>query len=249
MRGWTRLVEWAEQDRLSASFYVRVSQAAAWFAEGSAGLWRNPELELGLRWRRDESADAGLGPPPRRVVRSRDGVPGSERAGAPCASRRSRSANGKRKLRQAQWTAAVFGVLFLIAGVLAYVARQENLRATDESPAGQGSGRPDVVVGRPRSGERRRRRPADGGIPAAAARKGQGVLRRLSEAGRRQRNATQRDGPGPSPTGPHRSMARERRRGGSRIPSRRSRSSRAWRNSLPSRNTVRAGPTPTTGSD
>ena len=24
-----------------------------WYAEGSAGLWRNPELELGLRWRRD----------------------------------------------------------------------------------------------------------------------------------------------------------------------------------------------------
>ena len=36
----------------------------------------------------------------------------------------------RRKLLQARWTAAVFGVLFVIAGVLAYVARQENRRAT-----------------------------------------------------------------------------------------------------------------------
>ncbi|HJR82862.1 MAG TPA: ATP-binding protein, partial [Sphingomicrobium sp.] len=53
MRGWSRLVEWAEQDRLSASLYMRLSQAAGWHAEGAAGLWRNPELELGLRWKRD----------------------------------------------------------------------------------------------------------------------------------------------------------------------------------------------------
>ena len=47
MRCWTRLVAWAEQDRLSASFYVRLSQAAAWFEAGIGGLWRDPELELG----------------------------------------------------------------------------------------------------------------------------------------------------------------------------------------------------------
>ena len=61
MRGWTRLVEWAEQDRRSSSVYMRLSQAARYHAEGTAGLCRDPELELGLQWKATP-ADAGLGP-------------------------------------------------------------------------------------------------------------------------------------------------------------------------------------------
>src|SRR4029077_17566140 len=48
MRCWNRLIAWAEEERLSATRYVRLSQAAAWFEEGTAGLWRNPELEIGV---------------------------------------------------------------------------------------------------------------------------------------------------------------------------------------------------------
>jgi hypothetical protein len=50
MRCWTRLIRWAEEERTSAGMYARLSQAALWFEEGTAGLWRNPELELGLKW-------------------------------------------------------------------------------------------------------------------------------------------------------------------------------------------------------
>src|SRR5262249_31327166 len=50
MRCWKRLIAWAEEERISAGFYLRLSQASAWFEEGSAGLWRDPELELGLQW-------------------------------------------------------------------------------------------------------------------------------------------------------------------------------------------------------
>jgi tetratricopeptide (TPR) repeat protein len=53
MRCWERLITWAEEERAAAAFYVRLSQAAAWFDEGSAGVWRNPELELAARWRLD----------------------------------------------------------------------------------------------------------------------------------------------------------------------------------------------------
>jgi tetratricopeptide (TPR) repeat protein len=129
MRGWTRLVEWAEQDRRSASLYMRLSQAAAWFAEGSAGLWRNPELELGLRWRRDNRPTQAWG---RRHDDSFDRAMAfldrshQEQLRVEAEQERER----KRKLRQARWTAAVFGTLFLIAGFLAFVARQENRRAT-----------------------------------------------------------------------------------------------------------------------
>ena len=129
MRRWTRLVDWAEEDRLSASFYMRLTQAARWFEEGSAGLWRNPELELGLRWRRDNHPTAAWA---RRLDESFDRAMSfldrseQERLRFKAEQERER----RRTLLQARWTAAVFGVLFVIAGVLAYIARQENRRAT-----------------------------------------------------------------------------------------------------------------------
>src|SRR6185295_11329894 len=109
--------------------YMRLSQAAGWFADGSAGLWRNPELELGLQWKRDNRPTPAWG---RRHDESFDRAMAfldrseQEHLRAEAEQERER----KRKLLQARWTAAVFGVLFLIAGFLAYVARQENLRAT-----------------------------------------------------------------------------------------------------------------------
>ena len=51
MRCWTRLIRWADEERLSAEFYVRLSREAAWHEAQKAGLWDDPELELGLRWR------------------------------------------------------------------------------------------------------------------------------------------------------------------------------------------------------
>jgi len=129
MRRWTRLTAWADEDRLSAALYARLSQAAQWHAEGSAGLWRNPELELGLRWKRDNRPTAAWA---RRYDDSFDRAMAfldqseQERLTFKATQERER----RRKLAQAWWTAAVFGVLFVIAGVLAYVARQENLRAT-----------------------------------------------------------------------------------------------------------------------
>jgi tetratricopeptide (TPR) repeat protein len=129
MRGWTRLVDWAEQDRRSSSLYMRLSQAARWHAEGTAGLCRNPELELGLRWKRDNRPTPAWG---RRhddwFDRTMAFLDQSEQEYI--RAKAERDQERKRKLRQARWTAAVFGVLFLVAGLLAYVARQENRRAT-----------------------------------------------------------------------------------------------------------------------
>ena len=130
MRRWTRLVEWAEQDRRSSSLYMRLSQAARWHAEGTAGLLRNPELELGLRWKRDNRPTPAWG---RRhdewFDRTMAFLDRSEQEHI--RERAERDHERKRKLRQARWTAAVFGALFLVAGVLAYVALQENRRATE----------------------------------------------------------------------------------------------------------------------
>ncbi len=129
MRRWTRLVKWAEEDRLSASLYTRLSQAAQWFDEGSAGLWRDPELALGLRWKRETRPTPAWG---HRLDESFDRaiafLDRSEREHLRFKADQARER--RRKLQQAWWTAALFGVLFIIAGVLAYVARQENRRAT-----------------------------------------------------------------------------------------------------------------------
>ena len=58
MRGWTRLTAWAEEERASAVIYTRLSQDAAWCAQGQGGLWSNPELELGLRWKQENHPTA-----------------------------------------------------------------------------------------------------------------------------------------------------------------------------------------------
>jgi tetratricopeptide (TPR) repeat protein len=51
MRCWTRLIDWAEEERVSARTYMRVAQAATRCEECTGSLWVDPELEVGLRWR------------------------------------------------------------------------------------------------------------------------------------------------------------------------------------------------------
>lgn len=51
MRVWERLRHWTEEESLSAQHYKRVAETAALQAAGSAGLWRDPDLQLALDWR------------------------------------------------------------------------------------------------------------------------------------------------------------------------------------------------------
>jgi Flp pilus assembly protein TadD len=128
MRCWTRLIAWAEEERASAGVYVRLSQAAAWFEEGTAGLWRNPELELGLRWRREnhpthawaERYDSFFG----RAIEFLDR---SEQERKRLEAERERERRKKLKLA---WAIASFlGTMFIVAAVLAFLAWKENTRA------------------------------------------------------------------------------------------------------------------------
>lgn len=128
MRCWDRLVRWAAEERAAAAFYVRLSQAAAWHAQGAAGLWRDPELELAVRWKDETRPTAGW-------ARRHDDA--FERAMAFLDSseaertreRTERQQQRQRKLRAARGLAAVFGVLFLGAVALAIFAWRENARA------------------------------------------------------------------------------------------------------------------------
>jgi len=148
MRCWARLVGWTAQEKVSAEIYDRLSDATLWCEEGRAGLWRNPELEVGQKWVRENRPTAAWA---RRYnsnfVQVMNFLDRSE------AERQRLSDESKRerqkKLRQTQWAAGILGSLLLIALFLAYFAlrqtrrAEENLRwaqkAVDESLSSAGS--------------------------------------------------------------------------------------------------------------
>lgn len=51
MRVWQRLLDWARDERRACETYLQLAQAAARHEQGTAGLWRDPELQLALAWR------------------------------------------------------------------------------------------------------------------------------------------------------------------------------------------------------
>jgi tetratricopeptide (TPR) repeat protein len=128
MRCWLRLVGWAEEERVSAEIYSRLSDAALWFEEGRAGLWRNPELEVGLKWKREnrptepwaQRYNAAFGQVMDFLDRSQ-----KEQERLSAEKKRER----QRRLRQTQWVAGVLAALFLVALFLVFFARRQTRRA------------------------------------------------------------------------------------------------------------------------
>jgi len=58
MRVWERLKIWTDEEAQSAQLFRRLSETAALHAKGSAGPWRDPELQVGLDWRNKEERQA-----------------------------------------------------------------------------------------------------------------------------------------------------------------------------------------------
>src|SRR5436190_7193240 len=54
MRIWTRLSNWVDEEFESAQLYKRISNAAALYQTGKAGLWRPPDLQLALNWQKKQ---------------------------------------------------------------------------------------------------------------------------------------------------------------------------------------------------
>lgn len=52
MRIWIRLKKWVEEESESAQMYLRLSEVSANYQIGKAGLWRQPDLQLALNWKR-----------------------------------------------------------------------------------------------------------------------------------------------------------------------------------------------------
>jgi energy-coupling factor transporter ATP-binding protein EcfA2 len=54
MRIWDKLKVWVEEEAIAIQMYMRLSEAAAMYQEGKIGLWRPPDLQLALNWRREK---------------------------------------------------------------------------------------------------------------------------------------------------------------------------------------------------
>lgn len=124
MRCWTRLITWAEEERESAVSYVRIAQAALWCEECTGGLWMDPQLETGLRWRRKNQPTAAWAE--RYESHFAEAMEFLDR------SEKERTAElvkaRKRKLAR-QIVSYVLATLLLIVGTLFYMVRKQKDRA------------------------------------------------------------------------------------------------------------------------
>jgi tetratricopeptide (TPR) repeat protein len=122
---------WAQAERQSAAVYLRLAREAGWHEEGAAGLWGDPELELGLRWRETNRPTAAWAerydPSFDRAVAFLDR---SERERA--RQRADRRAARIRRLVIAWGTAAVLLVMTAVLLVLLVVANRERRAANTE---------------------------------------------------------------------------------------------------------------------
>jgi tetratricopeptide (TPR) repeat protein len=128
MRCWPRLIGWAMEERAAATLYSRLSREASWYEEGQAGLWGDPELELGLRWRRATRPTAAWA---RRYdegfERAMQFLDRSEQEREQ--QKAERRAQRIRNLRIAWGSAGVLLIAFLVAALAASLARSERRRA------------------------------------------------------------------------------------------------------------------------
>lgn len=125
MRCWSRLVAWAEEERESAASYLRIAQAAAWWAESSGALWIDPQLEIGLQWRRKNQPTAAWAARyDPNFARAMDFLDSSERQRA---AERKQEADRRRAWKVAS---CVLAVLLAAIGTLAWVAVKKSSLAT-----------------------------------------------------------------------------------------------------------------------
>ncbi len=130
MRCWDRLIAWAQEERASAALYMRLSREAGWWQEGAAGLWGDPELELGLRWKRENHPTAAWAARYDDAFgRAMEYLDRSEQERT--RQKAERHAQRVRNLQIAWGSAAVLLVMLVVAIVAASFARRESLRAEE----------------------------------------------------------------------------------------------------------------------
>lgn len=54
MRIWNKLKVWVEEEAQAIQMYTRLADASGMYQEGKTGLWRPPDLQLALNWRKKQ---------------------------------------------------------------------------------------------------------------------------------------------------------------------------------------------------
>ena len=128
MRIWKRLIAWAEEERTAAEYYLRLARSAAWNEEGTAGLWRDPELEVGLRWKQETGpTEAWARRYDPAFARAMDFLDRSERERNRLLQEEEKARRSK--LRHARQVAGALAALLLVAAGLAVYAWRQQIRA------------------------------------------------------------------------------------------------------------------------
>lgn len=124
MRCWTRLIDWAEEERVSARTYMRIAQAASRCEECTGSLWVDPELEVGLRWRaKNQPTPAWAKRYDANFAQSMDFLDRSEK--------QREAARQKERRRKRARQLAIYGLsaIVLLIGTLGYLAYKQRLIA------------------------------------------------------------------------------------------------------------------------
>ncbi|MCU0420395.1 MAG: High-affnity carbon uptake protein Hat/HatR [Cyclobacteriaceae bacterium] len=127
MRIWVRLKNWVDDEAEAVQMYLRLSEAAAQYQVGKAGLWRPPDLQLALNWQAKHKPT---------LVWGQRYNPAFERTMIFLeyskkefeTEQRIKELEAKRKLQRARTTALVLGaflLLALVAMVYAFVQQVE----------------------------------------------------------------------------------------------------------------------------
>ena len=58
MRVWKRMITWLEEEEESAQVYLHLCEAVNLYETGKGGLWRDPELQIALKWRAEQNTNA-----------------------------------------------------------------------------------------------------------------------------------------------------------------------------------------------
>ncbi len=61
IRIWERLQEWVDEEHESIGMYLKLSHASALYQQGRTELWKNPDLQLALKWRDTEKPTPAWG--------------------------------------------------------------------------------------------------------------------------------------------------------------------------------------------
>ncbi len=58
MRVWKRMITWLEEEEESAQVYLHLCEAVNLYETGKGGLWRDPELQIALKWKAEQNTNA-----------------------------------------------------------------------------------------------------------------------------------------------------------------------------------------------